>query len=151
MFQNHNKKPFQSSSSLSIPAFFCIFGIIYTFFYSVTVILKFYSICFPGYQRFSSRAARSFVGRRPKTRAWPKPKTAHGKPLAHRVSIYWQGWGGNVALSWLMRYPPPTHHSFRHEESLSFKMFYSYFCKFLFVLFTFLNFRWASWVILTCL
>ena len=58
------------------------------------VILKFYSICYPGYQRFSSRAARSFVGRRPKTRAWPKPKPAHRKPLAHRVSIYWQGWGG---------------------------------------------------------
>ena len=46
-----------------------------------------------GTRGFSSRAARSFVGRGPKTRAWPKPKTAHEKPLAHRVSIYWQGWG----------------------------------------------------------
>ena len=32
VFQNHNKKPFQSSSSLSIPASFCIFCVIYTFF-----------------------------------------------------------------------------------------------------------------------
>ena len=94
VFQNHNKNLFQSSSSLFIPASFCIFCIFIPSSNSFwAVILEFYSIWYSWYQRISLRADRTFVGRRPKTRAWPKPKTAHEKPLVHRVSIYWQGWG----------------------------------------------------------
>ena len=88
------------------------------------------------------RGASSAAGRRHERDRNRKPRMESLWHIEYRFTD--RAGGGNVALSWLMRYPPPTHHSFRHEESLSFKMFYSYFCKFLFVLFTFLNFRCAS-------